>query len=89
MGACTMGFRKLVPFMILGMCQVGTAQSPTYGIGRAPTRMKCAPGISRSVRLERNSRPGTGPPRKARRSIHRRGAQGATGDQDPEARRRH
>jgi cytochrome c len=23
--------------MILGMCQVGSAQSPTYGIGRAPT----------------------------------------------------
>jgi S-disulfanyl-L-cysteine oxidoreductase SoxD len=32
-----MGFRKLVPLMILGMTQVGTAQSPTYGIGRAPT----------------------------------------------------
>ena len=32
-----MGFRKLLPLMILGMCQVGSAQSPTYGIGRAPT----------------------------------------------------
>ena len=33
-----MGFRKLLlPVMILGMCQMGSAQSPTYGVGRAPT----------------------------------------------------
>ena len=23
--------------MILGMCQIGSAQSPTYGVGRTPT----------------------------------------------------
>jgi len=32
-----MDSRKLLPLLILGMCQVGSAQSPTYGIGRAPT----------------------------------------------------
>lgn len=32
-----MGLRKLLPIMVLGMCQVGAAQAPTYGIGRAPT----------------------------------------------------
>ena len=38
MGACTMGFRKLpLLVMILGMCQPGSAQSPTYGLGRAPS----------------------------------------------------
>src|SRR5207237_6451650 len=38
MGACTMGFRKLLlAVMILGMFQVGSAQSPTYRVGRTPT----------------------------------------------------
>ena len=32
-----MGFRKLLPLMMLGMCQIGSAQSPTYGVGRSPT----------------------------------------------------
>ena len=33
-----MGLRKLLPLvMILGMCQIGSAQSPTYGVGRTPT----------------------------------------------------
>ena len=35
-----MGFRKLFLLflvMILGMCQIGSAQSPTYGVGRTPT----------------------------------------------------
>ena len=32
-----MGFRKLLPVMILGMCQIGSAQSPSYGVGRTPT----------------------------------------------------
>lgn len=32
-----MDSRKLLPLLILGMCQVGSAQSPTYGIGRTPT----------------------------------------------------
>jgi S-disulfanyl-L-cysteine oxidoreductase SoxD len=31
-----MASRKLLPIMLLGMCQVGAAQAPTYGIGRAP-----------------------------------------------------
>jgi cytochrome c len=32
-----MALRKLLPIMLLGMCQVGAAQAPTYGIGRTPT----------------------------------------------------
>jgi S-disulfanyl-L-cysteine oxidoreductase SoxD len=32
-----MGFRKLLPLIILGMCPIGSAQSPTYGVGRSPT----------------------------------------------------
>jgi S-disulfanyl-L-cysteine oxidoreductase SoxD len=32
-----MGFRKLLPLIILGTCQIGSAQSPTYGVGRSPT----------------------------------------------------
>ena len=32
-----MGWRKLVPLMIAGLCQVGSAQSPGYGVGRTPT----------------------------------------------------
>ena len=32
-----MDLRKLLPLMLLGMCQVGSAQSPTYGIGRTPS----------------------------------------------------
>jgi cytochrome c len=32
-----MALRKLLPIMLLGMCQVGAAQAPTYGVGRAPT----------------------------------------------------
>jgi S-disulfanyl-L-cysteine oxidoreductase SoxD len=38
MGASTMGSRKLLLLaMILGLCQIGRAQSPTYGVGRTPT----------------------------------------------------
>src|SRR6202158_351277 len=44
MGACTMGFRKLpLLVMILGMCQPGSAQSPTYGLGRAPSSEEIRP----------------------------------------------
>src|SRR5256886_12793870 len=32
-----MAFRKLLPMIFLGMCQIGSAQSPTYGVGRSPT----------------------------------------------------
>ena len=33
-----MGSRRLLlAVMVLGMCQMGSAQSPTYGVGRAPT----------------------------------------------------
>ena len=33
-----MGSRKFIlAVMILGMCQIGSAQSPTYGVGRTPT----------------------------------------------------
>lgn len=34
-----MGFRKLLPLSLLvfGLCQVGIAQSPTYGVGRTPS----------------------------------------------------
>ena len=32
-----MRFHRLVPVIIVGLCQVGAAQSPTYGVGRAPT----------------------------------------------------
>jgi len=32
-----MGWPRLVPVLVVGLCQVGTAQSPTYGVGRAPT----------------------------------------------------
>ncbi len=38
MGAFTMGSRKLLLLvMILGLSQIGRAQSPTYGVGRTPT----------------------------------------------------
>src|SRR5712691_5408288 len=37
-GACTMAFRKLLlPLLVLAMSQVGSAQPPTYGVGRTPT----------------------------------------------------
>jgi len=29
--------RLLLAIMLLGMCQMGSAQSPTYGVGRTPT----------------------------------------------------
>jgi cytochrome c len=32
-----MGFRRLLPLFVVTMCQIGSAQSPTYGVGRAPT----------------------------------------------------
>jgi cytochrome c len=32
-----MDSRKLVPFMVIALCRLGWAQSPTYGIGRSPT----------------------------------------------------
>jgi len=32
-----MDLRKVVPLLVVGMCQVGSAQTPTYGIGRTPT----------------------------------------------------
>ena len=32
-----MDWRKVLPVLVVGMCQVGSAQSPTYGVGRAPT----------------------------------------------------
>ena len=32
-----MGFHRLVPVIIVGLSQVGAAQSPTYGVGRTPT----------------------------------------------------
>jgi len=32
-----MAFKQIVPLMIVGMCQIGLAQSPTYGVGRKPT----------------------------------------------------
>jgi cytochrome c len=28
---------KVLPLVILGMCQIGLAQSPTFGVGRTPT----------------------------------------------------
>jgi cytochrome c len=31
-----MDWRKLLPIFILGMCQAGAAQAPSYGIGRTP-----------------------------------------------------
>ena len=38
MGAFTMGWRRLLlVVMVLGMCPIGSAQSPTYGLGRTPT----------------------------------------------------
>jgi mono/diheme cytochrome c family protein len=38
MGACTMALRRLLlVVMVLAMSQLGSAQSPTYGVGRAPT----------------------------------------------------
>ena len=38
MGVCTMGSRRLLlVVMVLAMSQLGSAQSPTYGVGRAPT----------------------------------------------------
>jgi hypothetical protein len=39
MGACTMALRRLplVVMVALGLSQIGSAQSPTYGVGRAPT----------------------------------------------------
>src|SRR5262245_17764365 len=32
-----MDSRKLLPLVLLGLCQVGSAQGPTYGIGRTPS----------------------------------------------------
>ena len=32
-----MDLRKVVPLLVVGMCQVGSAQTPNYGIGRTPT----------------------------------------------------
>jgi len=33
-----MAFRRLLPLLtVLAMCQVGSAQSPTFGLGRTPT----------------------------------------------------
>jgi hypothetical protein len=32
-----MACRRIVPLVLLGMCQIGSAQSPTYGVGRTPT----------------------------------------------------
>src|SRR5919198_662310 len=32
-----MGFRRLLPLIVRGMCQPGSAQAPTYGVGRSPT----------------------------------------------------
>jgi hypothetical protein len=29
--------KLLLPVMLLGLCQAGSAQSPTYGLGKAPT----------------------------------------------------
>jgi len=38
MGAFTMRLlRLLLLVMILGVCHIGWAQSPTYGVGRTPT----------------------------------------------------
>ena len=38
MGACTMHLRNLLLLvMILGLCQLASAQSPTYGLGKTPT----------------------------------------------------
>ena len=39
MGACTMGSHRLllVGVLLAGLCQIASAQSPTYGVGRAPT----------------------------------------------------
>ena len=39
MGACTMGSHRilLVGTVVLGLSGIGSAQSPTYGVGRAPT----------------------------------------------------
>src|SRR6266478_9874903 len=38
MGAFTMRLLRLLPLvMILGVCHIGWAQSPTYGVGRTPT----------------------------------------------------
>ena len=39
MGACTMGSHRLllVGMVVLGLSQIGSAQSPTYGVGRTPT----------------------------------------------------
>ena len=37
MGASTMRYRLCLPLIILGLCQLGQAQSPTYGVGKTPT----------------------------------------------------
>jgi hypothetical protein len=41
MGACKMGLRSVLllvmGIVILGLCQLGWAQSPTYGLGKTPT----------------------------------------------------
>jgi cytochrome c len=38
MAAFTMGLRRLLlVVMVLAMCPIGSAQSPTYGLGRTPT----------------------------------------------------
>ena len=75
--------------MILGMCQIGSAQSPTFGVGRTPDRGRnpCLGYLDQSGR-ERSSRRDTAPPRKVRRSTSRRGARAATGERGQEPRRR-
>src|SRR5881296_1833544 len=38
MGACRMRLRSLVPLLvILGLSRAGSAQSPTYGLGKTPS----------------------------------------------------
>ena len=38
MGACRMRLRSVVPLLvILGLSQAGSAQSPTYGLGKSPS----------------------------------------------------
>ena len=56
MGAFTMGSRKLLLLvLILGLSQIGRAQSPTYGVGRTPT----AEEIRKLGYLDRPGRKGT------------------------------
>ena len=39
-------FNFLLPVMVLLACGAAMAQSPTYKIGRTPTKQNCAPGNS-------------------------------------------